>query len=215
MQRIYCISGMGADERAFSKLSVPGFELVPVKWTAYDKNDTLATYAQKLTSQITEHKPVLLGLSLGGMLSVEVGKIIPTRKIILVSSAKTTSELPGMGQKPFLKNLVKMLPTGFFGHARLMNTKMIGAENDEDRKLLIDMMRDTDPGFIKWSLGAVVGWSNNTYPKEVFHVHGTADRIIPSKKVRPDVWVQGGSHIMIYNRADEVNRIISGCLSTG
>ena len=94
-----------------------------------------------------------------------------------------------------------------------MNTKMIGAENDEDRKLLVDMMRDTDPGFIKWSLGAVVGWNNTTYPKEVIHIHGTADRIIPAKNVKPDHWVKGGSHIMIVNRADEVSRIISGYLS--
>ena len=213
MQRIYCISGMGADERVFRKLSVPGYELVPVKWTAYNKNDTLATYAEKLTKQITEDMPIVLGLSLGGMLSVEVGKIIPTKKILLISSAKTTSELPGIGQKSFLKSVVNMLPSGFFGHARLMNTKMIGAESDEDRKLLVDMMRDTDPGFIKWSLGAVIGWSNTTYPKEVFHIHGTADRIIPAKNVRPDVWIKGGSHIMIVNRAAEVSRIISGCLS--
>ena len=213
MQRIYCISGMGADERAFKKLSVPGFEIVPVKWTAYDKNDTMSSYAQKLLKQIPESNPIVLGLSLGGMLSVEVGKIIQTRKIILVSSAKTTAELPRIGRNPSLKNVVQLLPSGMFGHASLMNTKMIGAESEDDRKLLTDMMRDTDPGFIKWSLGAVVGWNNTTYPKEVFHIHGTSDKIIPSKNVHPDVWVKGGTHIMVYNRAPEVSRIISDCLS--
>ena len=213
MQRIYCISGMGADERVFRKLSIPGYEFVPVKWVAYDKKDTLSTYARKLTLQIPGDNPIVLGLSLGGMLSVEIGKIIKASKIFLISSAKTSSELPRIGQKPFLKNLIQRLPSGFFGHTSLMNTKMIGAENDEDRKLLVDMMRDTDPGFIKWSLGAVVGWNNNIYPKEVIHIHGTADRIIPAKNVKPDHWIKGGSHIMIYNRADEVSRIISGYLS--
>ncbi len=213
MQRIYCISGMGADERIFTKLTIPGYELVPVKWAAYDKSDTLTSYARKLIKQIPEDKPILMGLSLGGMLSVEVGKIIPAKRIFLVSSAKTTKELPAIGQKSFLKSVIQKLPSGMFGHAGLMNTKMIGAESDEDRKLLVGMMHDTDPGFIKWSLGAVVGWSNTIYPEEVFHIHGTADRIIPAKNVHPDHWINGGSHIMIYNRANEVSRIISGCLS--
>ncbi len=212
MQRIYCISGMGADERIFTKLSVPGYELVPVKWTSYDKNDTLATYAQKLTKQIPEENPIILGLSLGGMLSVEVGKIVQCQKIFLVSSAKTTAELPRIGRKPFLKSVIQTLPPGFFGHANLMNFNVIGAETEDDRELLKAMMRDTDPGFIKWSLGAVVGWNNASYPKEIFHIHGTADKIIPAKNVRADHWVKGGTHIMVYNRAAEVSEIISNCL---
>ena len=70
------------------------------------------------------------------------------------------------------------------------------------------------PGFVRWSLKAVVLWNNTDYPPNIIHIHGTADNIIPPTNVKPDYWVEGGTHIMVYNRSADVNRIISHCLST-
>jgi len=51
------------------------------------KNESLAAYATKLLPQITEANPIVMGLSLGGMLALEVSKQIQTEKIISLSSA--------------------------------------------------------------------------------------------------------------------------------
>ena len=37
--------------------------------------------------------------------------------------------------------------------------------------------------------------------------------ITPKATVKPDYWVEGGTHIMVYNRSADVNRIISHCLA--
>lgn len=94
MTTIYCISGIGADERIFRRLNIPGVVLQHIKWVEPGKNDTIATYAQKLLPQIPEENPVLLGVSFGGMVAIEINKLVPVRQIFLVSSSKTKNEIP-------------------------------------------------------------------------------------------------------------------------
>jgi alpha/beta superfamily hydrolase len=48
----------------------------------------------RLSEQIIEVNPILVGVSFGGMIAVEVAKLIETEKVILISSAKTKHEIP-------------------------------------------------------------------------------------------------------------------------
>ena len=213
MARIYCISGVGADARIFKKLDIPGYEIAPVPWVPFDSRDDIRSYAKKLSDQIPEENPILLGLSFGGMLCVEIGKIRPTKKIFLVSSAKSTSQLPRIGRLPNASFLLSLTPDAVFSNPALLNTRLIGAKSDEDRELLLAMMKASAPGFIKWALKAIVNWHNKSYPTNIIQLHGTADLVIPSLNVRADYWVKGGTHVMVYNQAAEVSKIISDCLA--
>jgi esterase/lipase len=86
-KKIFVISGLGADHEVFHKLDLPGYELIHIKWVETKKNESLAAYATKLLPQITEANPIVMGLSHGGMLALEVSKQIQTEKIISLSSA--------------------------------------------------------------------------------------------------------------------------------
>ena len=213
MTPIFCISGIGADERIFKNLAIANYQFVPIHWPPFDKSDTMRSYAQKISALIPGEKPIILGLSFGGMLAVEIGKIRATEKIFLVSSAKTSKELPGISNLPGAERLLDMMPDFAFKSGRLANFRMIGARNKEEEKVLMSMLNDSPPGFVKWALKTVVLWKNTAYPPGVIHIHGTADNIIPTANVKADYWVEGGSHIMVYNRSADVNRIISYCLS--
>ena len=93
MERIYCISGLGGNQKLFEKLIVKGYELVPVNWVPFEKKDTLANYAQKLAKTIPEANPIILGLSFGGMLTVEIAAQQNVKKALIISSAKSRDEL--------------------------------------------------------------------------------------------------------------------------
>ena len=147
------------------------------------------------------------------MLTVELGKIIKAEKIFLVSSARTTSDLPRIGRIPNINKLLKIIPERMFGNPNSMSLRIAGATNDDDRKILSDMMNDTPKGFMKWSLNAVLTWNNTIYPSNVIQLHGTKDLLIPPANIHPDYWIEGGTHIMVYNRASEVSKIISDCLT--
>ena len=214
MTPIYCISGIGADERIFKNLIVSNYEIIPIHWPPFEQTDDIRTYARKISALIPGEKPIILGLSFGGMLAVEIGKIRATEKIFLVSSAKNSKELPKISHVPNAAKLLDMMPDMVFRSARFANFRLIGAKNKDEEKFLSTLLKDSMPGFVRWSLKAVVLWNNTDYPPNIIHIHGTADNIIPPTNVKPDYWVEGGTHIMVYNRSADVNRIISHCLST-
>jgi len=208
MSRIYCISGLGADQRIFQKLHIDGCDLVPLNWVPYDKHDDLPCYAQKLAARIEDKLPVILGVSFGGMLAVEIAKQQPTKKVFIVSSAKTKAELGHPGN--FLKWLInsKILPGAVFTTPNRYTLDFFGAETEDEKALLRDIIRRSDGAFMKWALKALISWESNTWPANVTHIHGTTDKIIPAANVHPDFWIDGGTHIMVYNRAAEVGKII-------
>jgi len=93
MSKIYIFSGLGVDERVFATIDFSGLNTVFVDWIDPLKNETFESYAKRISKDF-EKDSVLIGLSFGGMLAVEVSKIIPVKKVILIASAKNKNELP-------------------------------------------------------------------------------------------------------------------------
>ena len=214
MEKIYCISGMAADERVFSRLKIDGYKLQPVSWIPFELDDTLQSYAKKLSLHIPGDTPLVLGYSLGGMLAIEICKLRATKKTILISSAKCRDELPQMAKIPLASTLVDLLPDSFFAKPSRYFFQLIGTKNAAQRKLVSAMMRDTPGGFMKWQLKHIIEWKNKEYSPGVIHVHGTKDLLIPPDNVQASYLIKGGTHLMIYNRAEQVSKIISDCLSS-
>lgn len=209
MTNIYCISGLGADQRVFTKLSIPGAVLQPVHWVPFDKHDEIPCYAQKMSATIKEENPIILGLSFGGMIAAEIAKMRPVRQVFLVSSAKDRTELPPVS------NLVKflahthLLPVFIMKFPSSQIYERFGVETIEEKALLMDILKKTDNSFSQWAARAIIDWQSTTHTDNIIHIHGTADRMIPPELVRPTHWVQGGTHFMIYRRAAEVSALIA------
>src|SRR4051812_10681953 len=93
-KRIYILAGLGADERVFRELDLGDFETTFIQWTPVQPGTSIENYATSLLSQITAPEPVIVGLSFGGIVAVEISKMVPTEKVILISSAKSKKEIP-------------------------------------------------------------------------------------------------------------------------
>lgn len=208
MKTIYLFSGLGADYRAFENLDLPGYKLVYIRWIEPAKDETMDQYARRLTAQITTRNPILVGLSFGGMMAVEVSKIIATDKIILISSAKIKEELAA-GKSFFLKTgMYKYLPGSMIRGTNFMVYRLFGARSSADKALLAAIMEDTDPRFFRWAMKQMAHWQNDTIPSDLIHIHGTADKIIPYSNVKADYTIEGGGHLMVFNHAAAISRII-------
>jgi len=210
MKQVYCLSGLGADYRIFKKLSLNDVELVHIPWVPFDKHDELSCYAQKMSAQIPGDEPTILGVSFGGMLAVEIAKLRATKKIFLVSSAKTKAEIEGSGGM-MMQFLIKhnMLPAALMKIPNSVMFKKFGAVEADEKELLASILKDTDTNFVKWALKAMQLWDNARYAENITHIHGTDDHIISPAHIKPDYWIQGGTHLMVYNRANEVAGIIN------
>ena len=118
MDKLYCISGLGADHRLFAHIAVPGYELVDVPWLPFPRTDTMATYAMKLAATMPDDAPII-GLSLGGMLATEIAKRSPQRRVVIISSAKVRAEL-GYAL-PGLPMLSQLLPEFCFARPEMLH----------------------------------------------------------------------------------------------
>lgn len=208
MSKIYIFSGLGVDRRVFDNIDFGNLDVEFVDWIDPLKNEPLENYAKRISQKITNDNPILIGLSFGGMVAVEISKIIKTEKIILIGSAKNKFELPKFNRISGKLKLNKLIPKSIFKKQNLVTNWIFGIETDSEKQLLKEILKDTDPNFFSWAINEIVNWKNHTIPENVIHIHGNKDRIIPFKNVKTDFVIEGGGHFMTVNRSKEIQEII-------
>ncbi len=210
---IYLLPGLGADERLFQYLDLGEHSVVPIKWWRPKNSEPIEEYAARISSQINGSDSILIGVSFGGMMAIEIGKIIQTEKIILVSSAATYRELPIIYRWAGRLKLHRLFTGGLLKRSHRMLNWMMGAGDTLRKTLLADMLRDTDKDFLFWAMDKIVTWNNEKVPDNVIRIHGDRDRVLPLRKT--DYLIKNGGHIMVANRAEEVTSAIRTILSSG
>ena len=168
--KIYAFSGLGADERVFDALNLD-YDLEVLKWKPFLVNETMNSYAMKMIEGIDLSIPhSFLGISFGGMLVAELSKM--NSNYIIISSVINQSELPWWFR---LKIPVYRFPTILFKITRTWVFPLFGAQN---KTLIKNILRDTDPKFIKNALRLIINWKR-TKKGKVYRIHGDNDLIIP------------------------------------
>jgi pimeloyl-ACP methyl ester carboxylesterase len=215
MRKVFLIPGLGADGRVYNHIHVSGYEAVYVNWIDPAKNDTLITYAQKLIDQYNiTNGDVVIGNSLGGMIGVEIAKLIKLDKVILTSCPKTVDEMP-----PFISMLkwlplYKILPANSFRILSFFVKVFFGKMDAHGKWLFEDMLKKSPWLFSRWAMGAAVHWDNKITPAKLYQITGDRDDVFPAKRIKNATIVTGGTHVMIYDRADEINDYLEKILNT-
>lgn len=212
-KKIYFISGLGADYSAFSYLSLPEFCLVDVSWIHPNSGETLKEYALRLkTYHSIPDDATVVGLSFGGMLTTELAKSFPNMRGILISSAKGRHEFPPSLRLLHRIRFHKWMPPQL--HKILMNhaSRYLGIFDREKIATYKEMNQRADAKMNQWSGGAILDWQNETVPKNIVHIHGTNDNVLPIQYIRSDYQIENGGHLMVMERADEVSVILGKLL---
>lgn len=208
MQKVYFISGLGADSRSFGFLDLTFCDPQFIQWITPSRNDTLESYAEKLFESINDEKAVIAGLSFGGMLATEIAKKHPDTKVFIIASAKTYFEIPRYLRfwRHFpIYNLHSRNTKNYTGRFVL---NILGTKGAEQRKVQQKIMSDSDPLFTRWAINAILNWKNNVIPQNVTHIHGTADKLLPFRYVKADYIITKGEHVMIMDEAEEVSALL-------
>lgn len=212
MKRVYLFSGLGADERVFQGLDFGGFSPVFVDWILPENDDSLSGYAKRLSNSIDDEDPVLIGLSFGGMIAVEVARHIPAGKIILISSAKSSGHLPWYFKLAGKLKLNRLIPVWFYKMEGPLINWLFGAETQNDKQLLQQIIRETDDQFVKWAVNAILNWESKLTSQNVIQIHGSKDLILPARFSQTDELIEGAGHFMIVNRRKEVQEFLTNVL---
>ncbi len=205
---VYLFSGIGADSSIFMNLKLPGYHKVYINWIPALPKESITQYAGRIKSQITVENPYIIGLSFGGIVAVEVSKQISVKKMVLISSVETKDELNKI-QFFFMKlGLYRLIPGVLIRRTNFLTYRYFGARSPNDKKELTKLLQDTNVLFFRWALRGIAYWNNKETPERTIQIHGTADRVIASRFVHPDYRIKGGGHLMVFNQADTISKII-------
>lgn len=211
--KAYFISGMAADSRVFRHIKLPeGYEPVFLDWIAPEKNESLQAYAMRMAERIHTHEPfTLIGLSFGGMLATEIAKHYKPVMTVLISSIPLSTHLPGYFRTMAKLRFHKFVPIRLLKSSAAAK-RFFTNETSEDKKLLWQIIRESDPAMIRWSMQAILSWKNDHMPDPVCHIHGTRDEILPIRYTQPTHAINRGGHMLVMDRADMVNDILQNAL---
>ena len=209
VKTIYLIPGVGANDKIFQNLELPGYEIVHLKWPKHKKNENIETYVRRLLPQIKKDtQPILIGQSFGGLVAIELAKLINPYKTIIISSIKTYHERP---IKLLFLNSIKfhrLVPGKLVVKFKFWMNWLLGKLTSHDLKMIEDMLSEADIEFNEWAVDQVIHWKNEEIPANLIHIHGTHDRIFPNFYINDAIWIKGGTHFMVVNRAKEISKII-------
>lgn len=205
---VYILSGLGADERVFQYMDFLDFNIVFIKWLDPQKDESIQAYATRIISQITDPRPILIGISFGGMMATEIAKQIPIEKIILIASAKTKREIPIYYRLAGKLNLHRLIPASLLKKANFITYWLFGIKSFTHKEILKSILNDTNIGFLSWAIDKIVKWDNKILVANIFHIHGTTDRVLPIKFVNFNVKILGGGHLMTLDKSAELSCLI-------
>ena len=213
---IYMLSGLGLDPGVFKHLELTADSIHHLHWLDPIKKESLEAYAQRMAKNMapTEGKLVLIGHSFGGVLMQEISKLVPTNQIILISSVKAKKE-KGAGMNFWMR--------AFTVH-KLVTQKMIvksfkswgpkhGYKSPEAQAMFLNAAKQHSNYYFRWATTQIAAWESKDVTTPIAHIHGTKDKTFAFKRIQtPVLPVEGGSHLMVFNKAAEVSALINEIL---
>ena len=209
---IYIISGLGADERVFQKMDFSDFSPHFLDWIPPRRKERIAEYALRMAGCIDSPNPIIIGLSFGGMMAIEIAKQIHIEKLILISSAKSNHEIPFYYRWIGKSGLHKFIPVTLLKKSNFLSEWLFGTQTEFDKKLLATILHETDSVFLKWAIDQVATWRNQTLLPNVIHIHGSKDKILPIHFITYDYLIRDGGHLMTLDKYEEISLILKKLL---
>jgi len=207
---IYLIPGQGSDYRLFKNLLIDNkYKIKYITYNVPGKNMTLHEYAKELALQIdTTEKFVLIGVSLGGMISTEMCEFLNPIKTIVISSAKNRNELPKRYKFQRKFPIYKIVPPHITKIGAKILQPIVEPDRNKEKETCKKMLNDKDPLFLKRTIKMIMEWDRIKYKPEIIHIHGNNDKTIPIRNVKYNYLVPDGSHMMVLTRGEEISNLI-------
>ena len=200
---VYLMPGMAASSTIFEKIRLDDaiFEMHRLEWFLPKNKETLQDYAKRMAKNITHDNVVLIGVSFGGVLVQEMKQFLNVRKIIIISSVKSNTELPRRMKIAKTTKAYKLIPTQLLENIESLVKYTFGSSIIQKRlKLYEKFLSVRDKVYLDWAIEQIVNWERVAIDTSVIHIHGDADEVFPIKYIKNCIPVSGGTHIMIITK---------------
>lgn len=212
--KVYGIGGLGVDESVFSELNLH-FDLIPLKWIAANKNESIRSYAKRFAKQIDRtERFAIIGVSFGGMLAIELNTLLTPDSITLISSATSKADIPFIFRLLGKAGVMHLIPDVLLKPPSFVANFFFGVQATHHKAILKQILKETNTDFLRWAINQLVKWDNSEVHDNMMRVHGSSDRMLRyPQKERIHVIPKAG-HFMVVTEAEEVstflNRVYTG-----
>lgn len=216
--RLVFFPGMAVDARLYHPQRAVFPDLITPRWIPHIHGESLRQYACRYAEHLLTTNalgdaaaPLILGgVSMGGMMSLELSHHLPTAAIILIGSC-TSAQAVGPWMLA-LESLSRPISPHLIGTAKFAASPFLGrGVPHEHRQALITMLRDVPADFLKWCGRAIATWEGTTGNAPIHHIHGDSDWVIPHTRLAtpPSLVIPGGAHVLNLSHPEEVNTFIT------
>jgi pimeloyl-ACP methyl ester carboxylesterase len=212
---VYCLHGQGSDTRLFThfRLDTTIFRVHLIALPMPEYSDNMAQFAAKVLPQIdTTEAFILVGMSLGGMVAVEINEQIRAKKVVLVSSAKSAKEIPFRYRFMHFLPVYALIPSIFYKLGAQIIQPIIEPDRRRQAAIFNAMLLDKKPQFLKRSTRLIVNWKRTKSADNIIQIHGTKDHTLPIKNKQPDYTILNGSHMMMLTEGEKISALINQIL---
>ncbi len=208
---VYFMPGLAAGPKIFERIKLPEdkYQIHFLEWIVPQSEDeSLKNYVLRLSHKIKEEKPILVGVSFGGIIVQEMAKYIDTSKVIIVSSIKSEKELPKRLKILQLTKAYKLFPSKKIEQLDDFNQLAILPSLKKKTKLYNDYMQMKNHVYFNWALKQVLNWTSDKTLDNLTHIHGDKDGIFPIKHIKDCIEIPGGTHAMIVTKTPRINTVL-------
>lgn len=210
----YLIPGLGADERIFQRLTLPG-TVRCLKWLEPLRPDEpLAEYAARLAEPIPLDQPCwLVGVSFGGPTALEMARLRPLARVVLISSLESGRQRSWLLQLGRLTRADAWLPVRLLRRMPVAGRWFFGAGGKRAGQIFAEILSHLSPRYTHWALGQLFRW-DGCAARPVAHLMGDHDRVFPDAWRTASHVIRGGTHFMIVTHATRISRILTELATT-
>jgi esterase/lipase len=212
---IYFVPGMAANSKIYEYLCLDKelFESHFLEWKIPLSNDEpIESYAQRMCDDILHQSPVLIGVSFGGVIVQEMSKLIPAKKIIIISSIKSNQELPKRLKLVEKTKVYKLFPAKFIENIDTYVNLFLGDYQKKKFQAYKKYMSVRNSDYLNWAIVTILHWQQSESLDNIVHIHGTRDEVFPIKYVKNCIEIENGTHAMIITKAKKISSAISKAL---
>jgi esterase/lipase len=213
---IYFMPGLAAGPEVFKnlELDIEKYTFHYLKWIKpLSVEENITNYAHRLSLEITEKNTVLIGVSFGGIMVQELAKFVHPKKVIIISSVKSSNELPKRFKFAKVTKIYKLFPIKVIQNFEDYAKYFLGNSLKKKAALYKEYLYVRNKESLKWSIYNIIKWEQTKPIENIIHIHGTTDTVFPIKNIKNAIEIKGGTHIMILTKAKKISKIINEILT--
>jgi pimeloyl-ACP methyl ester carboxylesterase len=206
----YLLPGLGADDRIFQKLQpLLHGKVTVLHWFTPLPNQTIGQYAQRMAEAVPANQTCwLIGVSFGGTMALEICRLRPEARAVLISSIPDADSMPLLLRLIRATRIYKLVPPQLLKLFPRAGQWYFNIKNGEEYHLFKNILRDMEPTYTRWAIDRLLHWDSAGVGRCI-QILGSKDRVFPPGPAPVDYLIEGGSHFMVWSHALEISKILN------